>query len=70
MLIGHAIFVVERDDDRYGRLVGALYALGGVNVILEMVCDGSVWWCSRYAKNKKRLLAVRMKPRKLGKIVG
>ena len=55
MLIGLAIFVVERDADRYGCLVATLYALRGVNVSLEMVCDGSVWWYSRYAKNKKAI---------------
>ena len=50
-LIGRTVFVVERDTDRYGRLVGTLYTPEGVNVNLEMVCNGSAWWYSRYAKN-------------------
>ena len=50
-LIGRTVFVVEQDTDRYGRLVGTLYTPDGVNVNLEMVCNGSAWWYSRYAKN-------------------
>ena len=49
-LIGRTVFVVERDTDRYGRLVGTLYTPEGVNVNLEMVCNGSAWWYSRYAR--------------------
>ena len=50
-LIGGTVFVVENDTDRYGRLVGTLYTPEGVNVNLEMVCNGSAWWYSRYARN-------------------
>ena len=38
-LIGRTVFVVERDTDRYGRLVGTLYTPEDVNVNLEMVCN-------------------------------
>ena len=55
MLISETVFVAERDADRYGRLVGTLYALGGVNVSLEMVCNGSAWWYSRCAKNSRAM---------------
>ena len=54
-LIGRTVFVVERDTDRYGRLVGTLYTPEGVNVNLEMVCNGSAWWYSRYAKNNRAM---------------
>ena len=54
-LIGRTVFVVERDTDRYGRLVGTLYTPEGVNVNLEMVCNGSAWWYSRYAKNDRAM---------------
>ena len=54
-LIGRTVFVVETDTDRYGRLVGTLYTPEGVNVNLEMVCNGSAWWYSRYAKNNRAM---------------
>ena len=54
-LVGRTVFVVERDTDRYGRLVGILYTPEGVNVNLEMVCNGSAWWYSRYAKNNRAM---------------
>ena len=49
-LIGGRVFVVEKDTDRYGRLVGVIYTSEGVNVNEAMVCNGSAWWYSRYAK--------------------
>jgi len=49
-LIGRTVFVVEKDTDRYGRLVGVIYTPEGVNVNEAMVCNGSAWWYSRYAR--------------------
>ena len=49
-LIKTKIFVLERDTDRYGRLVGVLYTPDGLNVNLEMVCGGHAWWYERYAR--------------------
>ena len=49
-LIGSKVFVLEKDTDRYGRLVGVIYTPEGVNVNEAMVCNGSAWWYSRYAK--------------------
>jgi len=54
-LISGTVFVVEKDTDRYGRLVGTLCTPEGVNVNLEMVCNGSAWWYSRYAKNNRAM---------------
>ena len=54
-LICGKVFVVEKDTDRYGRLVGSLYTPEGVNVNLEMVCNGSAWWYSRYARNNRAM---------------
>ena len=54
-LIGSTVYVVEKDTDRYGRLVGTLYNSDGTNVNLEMVCNGSAWWYSRYAKNNRAM---------------
>ena len=43
-LIGGKVFVLEKDTDRYGRLVGVIYTPDGVNVNEAMVCNGSAWW--------------------------
>ena len=49
-LIKTKVYVVEKDTDRYGRLVGVLYTPEGLNVNLEMVCGGHAWWYERYAR--------------------
>ena len=49
-LIKTKVFVEEKDTDRYGRLVGVLYTAEGLNVNLEMVCNGHAWWYERYAR--------------------
>ena len=49
-LIGRTVFVVEKDTDRYGRPVGVLYTPEGLNINEAMVCNGSAWWYSRYAR--------------------
>ena len=54
-MVGGNVYVVEVDTDRYGRLVGVIYTLEGVNVNLEMVCGGHAWWYSRYAKNNRAM---------------
>lgn len=65
-LIGGKVFVVEKDTDRYGRLVGNLYTPEGVNVNLEMVCNGSAWWYSRYAKNDRAMASCQDDAREAG----
>ena len=54
-LIGSKVYVVEKDVDRYGRLIGVIYTPEGVNVNLEMVCGGHAWWYSRYARSDRAL---------------
>ena len=49
-LIETKIFVLEKDTDRYGRLVAVLYTPEGLNVNIEMVCSGHAWWYERYAR--------------------
>ena len=65
-LIGRTVFVVERDTDRYGRLVGTLYTPEGVTVNLEMVCNGSAWWYSRYAKNNRAMASCQDEAKEAG----
>ena len=49
-LIDTKVFVLEKDTDRYGRLVAVLYTPEGLNVNLEMVCGGHAWWYKQYAR--------------------
>ena len=49
-LIKSKVYVLEKDTDRYGRLVGVLYTPEGINVNLAMVCGGHAWWYERYAR--------------------
>ena len=65
-LIGQTVFVVERDTDRYGRLVGTLYTPEGVNVNLELVCNGSAWWYERYARNNRAMSDCQAKAKEAG----
>ena len=37
------------------RILEARVPPDGVNVNEAMVCNGSAWWYSRYAKNKKAI---------------
>ena len=65
-LLGSEVLVVERDTDRYGRLVGVIYTPEGVNVNLEMVCNGSAWWYSRYAKGNRAMANCQDEAREAG----
>ena len=50
MLNNQQLYLETKDVDRYGRTVGVIYTDDGVEVNLEMVCDGNAWWYERYAK--------------------
>jgi endonuclease YncB( thermonuclease family) len=65
-LIETKILVLEKDTDRYGRLVGVLYTAEGLNVNLEMVCNGSAWWYSRYAKNNRAMASCQDEAKEAG----
>ena len=56
----------SQDTDRYGRLVGTLYTPEGMNVNLEMVCNGSAWWYSRYAKNNREMASCQDEAKEAG----
>ena len=49
-LIQTKVFALEKDTDRYGRLVAVLFTPEGVNVNIEMVCGGHAWWYEQYAR--------------------
>ena len=65
-LIGGKVFVVDKDTDRYGRLVGVMHTPEGVNVNLEIVCNGSAWWYSRYARNNRAMASCQDEAKEAG----
>ena len=65
-LIGGKVFVLEKDTDRYGRLVGVIYTPEGVNVNEAMVCNGSARWYSRYARLESNLRECQAKAQEEG----
>jgi endonuclease YncB( thermonuclease family) len=48
LIFGKEVRVIERDHDRYGRMVGIVYA-DNQNVNMEMVRRGMAWVYRRYA---------------------
>ena len=54
MVFGKEVQIVQRDQDRYGRLVGTVY-VDGQNVNAEMVRRGMAWVYRHYAKDPSLL---------------
>jgi hypothetical protein len=50
LIYGKTVRVVEIDRDRYGRVVGRVYA-GGIDINAEMVRRGAAWVYRKYAKD-------------------
>ena len=49
-IVSRSIYIVEVDEDRYGRLVGHLFhSKEGYDINASMVCAGYAWWYERYA---------------------
>jgi endonuclease YncB( thermonuclease family) len=51
LIYGETVRVVEVDHDRYGRIVGRVYA-GSIDVNAEMVRRGAAWVYRKYAKGR------------------
>ena len=51
LIFSKAVEVVEKDTDRYGRIVGIVYA-DGKNINEEMLRSGYVWHYTQYDKNE------------------
>ena len=50
-MVARSVYLVEVDEDRYGRLVGQLYhSKDGYDINASMVCAGYAWWYERYAR--------------------
>jgi endonuclease YncB( thermonuclease family) len=55
-MVARSVYLVEVDEDRYGRLVGQLYhSKDGYDINASMVCAGYAWWYERYAPDSQVL---------------
>ena len=55
-MVARSVYLVEVDEDRYGRLVGQLYhSKEGYDINASMVCAGYAWWYERYAPDSQML---------------
>ena len=55
-MISGSVYIVEVDEDRYGRLVGHLFhSKEGYDINASMVCAGYAWWYERYAPGSQQL---------------
>ena len=49
-MVAGSVYLLEVNEDRYGRLVGHLYhSKDGYDINASMVCAGHAWWYQRYA---------------------
>ncbi len=55
-MVARSVYLVEVDEDRYGRLVGQLYhSKDGYDINASKVCAGYAWWYERYAPDSQVL---------------
>ena len=55
-MINGSVYIVEVDEDLYGRLVGRLFhSEDGYDINASMVCAGYAWWYERYAPDSEVL---------------
>ena len=60
MVYGKIVKVEEKDNDRYGRIVGIVY-VDAENLNLSLLCNGFAWYYKAYAKNEKSFAAAESK---------
>ena len=61
-MVAGSVYLVEVDEDRFGRLVGQLYhSKEGYDINASMVSAGYAWWYERYAPDSQMLETVRSK---------
>ena len=53
LVFGETVKVVYEDTDFYGRILGVVYAPGGVNVNEELLKAGLAWHYKQYNKSEK-----------------
>ena len=55
-MVARSVYLIEVDEDRYGRLVGKLFhSKEGYDINASMVCAGYAWWYERYAPDSQTL---------------
>jgi len=52
LIFGKEVRLEKSGTDRYGRTLGFIYTLGGVNVNVEMVRQGMAWQFLRYSNSE------------------
>ena len=67
-MVARSVYLVEVDEDRYGRLVGQLYhSKDGYDINASMVCAGYARWYERYAPDGQILDDCQIKARQAPK---
>ena len=67
-MVARSVYLVEVDEDRYGRLVGQLYhSKEGYDINASMVCAGYARWYERYAPDGQILDDCQIKARQAPK---
>ena len=67
-MVARSVYLVEVDEDRYGRLVGQLFhSKGGYDINASMVCSGYAWWYERYAPDSQFLDDCQIEAQQAGK---
>lgn len=56
-MVARSVYLVEVDEDRYGRLVDQLYNSNGYDINASTVCAGHAWWYKRYKPESQILSA-------------
>ena len=60
---GQYVAIVEKDKDRYGRIVADVILPDGRNLNQELVRTGLAWWYARYAPEDETLKALEAEAR-------
>lgn len=66
LVFGKKVKVLYKDKDRYGRILGTVFTMGGANLNHELMRAGLAWHYTQYSKDKK-LAALEKAARKAGR---
>ena len=64
LALGKEVTVIEKDIDRYGRIVATMVLADGRNLNNEIVATGWAWWYKRYAPGDEVLQRLEAQARK------
>ena len=66
LVFGKKVRVLYTDKDRYGRILGTVFTMGGANLNHELVRAGLAWHYTQFSSSKK-LAALERAARKAGR---